>query len=194
MESLKFDSIDIMNDVKHMSYYIESNIDVIETLKKIRFTGEDFEWHWGFVNWKNKSVLDLGADMGSTAECFLDAGANKVIAVEGNKNLYDQLSEYAKTNQRTVPIHRYIANKDDLIYLFSLYSDFIDIAKIDIEGAEKFLLDLPGDIFKSIKEYAIECHSIDILNNVSNTLNNLGFKIVTTKFLTTDISVIHAVL
>lgn len=185
------DSIDIMRDVKYMS---ESNIEyVIETLKKIRFTGEDFKWHWGFVNWKNKSILDLGADIGSTAECFLDAGSNKVIAVEGNKNLYDQLSKYAKTNQMTVPIHRYIANKDDFIYLFSLYSDFVDIVKIDIEGAEIFLLELPDDILKSIKEYAIECHSNDILKDVSNMFNNLGFKIATTKFLTTDISVIHAI-
>lgn len=182
-------------DTIYTSHYLQSNIEyAIEVLKKIRFTGEDFEWHWGFVNWKSKSVLDLGADIGSTAECFLDVGANKVIAVEGNKNLYDQLYEYAKTDQRIIPIHKYIANKDDLIYLFSLYSDFIDIAKIDIEGAEKFLLDLPDDILKSIKEYAIECHSKDILNNVSNTFNDLGFKIATTKFLTADISVIHAIL
>ncbi len=167
---------------------------VIETLKKIRFTGEDFDWHWGFVNWKNKSILDLGADIGSTAECFLDAGANKVIAVEGDKNLFDQLSEFAKINQRTVPIHKYIANKDDLRNLFSLYSDFTDIAKIDIEGAEKFLLDLPNDMLKSIKEYAIECHSKDILNSISKRFISLGFKIHTIKFLTTDISVIHVIL
>lgn len=179
-------------DVKRMSYYLESNIEyAIEILKKIRFTGEDFEWHWGFANWKNKSILDLGADIGSTAECFLDAGSKKVIAVEGNKNLYDQLFEYAKTNQRIIPIHKYIANKDDLIYLFSLYSDFIDIAKIDIEGAEKFLLDLPDDILRSIKEYAIECHSKDILNKILEKFKNLGFKITEPKYLTNNISVIH---
>jgi predicted RNA methylase len=176
-----------------MSYYTDNIEYVIEALKKIRYTGEDFDWHWGFVDWKNKSVLDLGADIGSTAECFLDVGSNKIIAVEGNKDLYDRLYQYSETDQRIVPIHKYIANKEDLKYLLSSYGEFTDVAKIDIEGAEKFLLELQDDVIKNIKEYAIECHSKDLLANISNMFNSKGYKITTTKFLTKDISVIHAI-
>lgn len=40
----------------------------------IKSTNEDFDYHYGFkdISWNDKIILDLGADYGSTAECFLE--------------------------------------------------------------------------------------------------------------------------
>jgi len=46
---------------------------------------EDYNECWGCVSYKDKTVLDLGADYGSTVYYFLKNGAKKVIAVEGDK-------------------------------------------------------------------------------------------------------------
>src|SRR4030042_374590 len=48
------------------------------------FIDEDYNHHWGFADFKGKSVLDLGADYGSTAWFFIEKGAKLVVAVEGD--------------------------------------------------------------------------------------------------------------
>jgi fibrillarin-like rRNA methylase len=142
----------------------------------IRNTGENFEDHWGFINWKNKQILDIGADFGSTAECFLAVGASKIYASEGDNNLYNQLIEYAKDKPNIVPNKKWISSPADFIDLFNNFK--VDIVKMDIEGAEIHLLGVPDDILKSIKEYAIECHSIYIMNAILERFKNLNFDVV----------------
>ena len=52
---------------------------------------EDYNKMYGFLDYTNKKVIDIGADIGSTALFFLDKGANIVLAVEGNKERYKEL-------------------------------------------------------------------------------------------------------
>lgn len=156
----------------------------------IRLTGEDFEFHYGFINWRNKVILDIGADFGSTAECFLACGATKVYAIEGNENFYSKLVEFAKGKQ-IVPIKKFINSPNDFIDLFNNFK--ADIIKIDCEECEVHFLDIPGDIIRSTKEYVIECHSPNILSKMLDRLKNLGYDIATVKNLSNIISLIHAI-
>lgn len=142
----------------------------------IRCTGENFEYHWGFVDWKNKTVLDIGADYGSTAECFLSVGASKIYASEGDEKLYDQLVEYAKDKPNIIPNRKWINNPSDFIDLFNNFK--ADIVKIDCEGAEEHLLKVPDEILKSIKEYVIECHGEEITKRIIERFRDLKFDIL----------------
>lgn len=146
---------------------------------KIRYTGEDFEYHWGFIDWKNKVVLDIGADYGSTAECFLSVGASKVYASEGDEKLYNQLVEYAKDKPNIIPNRKWIGGPTDFIDLFNNFKT--DIVKIDCEGAEEHLLGVPDDILRSNKEYVIECHGQEPTKKISEKLRSLKFDIVETR-------------
>ena len=157
---------------------------------KIKYTQESFEDHWGFINWKNKIVLDIGADYGSTAECFIAYGASKVFASEGDEKLYSQLVQYAKGKPNIIPSKKWIQNPNDFIDLFNKFKDSkIDIYKIDCEKAEIYLLDISNDMLRSIKEYAIECHTPDILSKISNKFKSAGFEIKNTKFIGTNLGI-----
>lgn len=156
----------------------------------IEWSGENFEWHWGFVDWKNKTILDIGADFGSTAKCFLAVGATKVIASEGNDQYYEKLVQYAKDKSNIIPDKRWIGSASDFIYLFNTFK--VDIVKMDCEGGERYLLDVPDNIIASIKEYAIECHSQDITNKMIQKLKDLKYNILRVEPLAEGYNVIHA--
>lgn len=164
----------------------------------ISFTGENFEQHWGFIDYQNKTILDIGADYGSTTECFLTYGAKTVYAIEGDENLYNQLTEYSK-DKPIIPIKIWINKTEDFVYLFELINGSIDTnnqfqidcAKIDCEGAEIYLLDVPDYLLKNIKEYAIECHSERILIDIKRKFENIGFEILGTINIAKSINVVH---
>jgi hypothetical protein len=119
--------------------------------------GEDYEKHWNYVDFKDKVVLDLGADHGSTVSFFFQKGAKKVIAVEGDLNEFKKLQYIFGNDKDVTCILLWIDTPGHFIDLFTKYNP--DIVKIDIEGNEKFLLDIPQEVFRSIKEYLIEIHS-----------------------------------
>ena len=52
---------------------------------------EDYRQDYGMVDYAEKVVLDLGADVGSSADYFLRCGARRVVAVEGHPALYQEL-------------------------------------------------------------------------------------------------------
>jgi len=121
----------------------------------------NYEGHLGIVDWMNKSVLDIGADTGTSAEFFLEKGAKVVVAVEGYDSEYKQLEK----NEKLFPPGKLILNElflircpDDLTYLITKW-DWVDIVKIDIEGAEIHLVYVPDDIFSIPREYVIDFHS-----------------------------------
>ena len=56
----------------------------------------DLDTHWGWLDVEGKVVLDVGADYGSTADFFLQRGAARVIAVEGDPRSFRRLEALAK--------------------------------------------------------------------------------------------------
>ncbi|MEM5821209.1 MAG: FkbM family methyltransferase [Candidatus Aenigmatarchaeota archaeon] len=51
----------------------------------------------------------------------------------------------------------------------------IDIAKIDCEGCEKFLVSVDDDLIKQIPEWIIECHSLEISRLIFRKFIKNGF-------------------
>lgn len=122
-----------------------------------RWHNEDFDNSLGFVDYSGMVVLDIGADYGSTPYYFLQDGAKKVIALEAHRSYAAALGRYAAQEPRLEGFHQRISCACDFEQLFSEYKP--DIAKIDCEGCEGFLLDASDEVLSMVPEYVIEIHN-----------------------------------
>ena len=118
---------------------------------------EDYEVHWGFADYKDKVILDIGADYGSTADFFLHKGARNVIAIECHPEHFQRLEALAKENPGMVAINMRIASATDFLVLLKQYD--VDIMKVDCEGCEAWLLELDDVALSQVPEYLVEIHS-----------------------------------
>jgi hypothetical protein len=138
------------------------------------YIDEDYNHHWGFTDFKGKTVLDLGADYGSTAWFFLKKGAKSVVAVEGDPERAKKLgansvkygfSSFEETINSPKDIERFLEN-----YQF-------DVAKVDIEGAETNLLNCRNELLEKVPLWMIESHSDALTLAISNRFEELGFNV-----------------
>lgn len=137
---------------------------------------ENYDYEYGKLDYRNKRVLDLGADYGSTAEYFLEKGAIEVVAVEGHKVLYGQLVENCKWLKNVIPVFLFITEPKQISELIEKYKP--DIIKSDLDGYEIHLLKIPDIILSSVNEYTLEIHSMELLNmSIEKFLGN-GYQIV----------------
>ena len=148
---------------------------------------EDYDRHWNYTSFKNKVVLDLGADYGSTAYYFLRRGASKVIAVEGDPKLASKLRLNFQNDERVIPIEKFIDSPKKIEMLISQYNP--DLVKVDIEGAERYILNMAN--FAQVKEWLIETHSKDVHDILSKFLIDHAFQIRSIDY-EGDIRIIHA--
>ena len=86
--------------------------------------------HWGFLDVKDKVILDLGCSPFhssiSTPQYFIEKGASKVIGID--------LGYMQWTNDKLIMIPMTIQNTKQIQDLLAIYKP--DIIKADIEGAE----------------------------------------------------------
>ncbi len=136
---------------------------------------EDYNTHWKYFSFKNKIVLDLGADYGSTAWFFGENGASKVVAVEGDKLFFKRLQKFSQRYHYIVPIELVINSGEDIKRLISMYSP--DIVKVDIEGAERFLIDFSGECLNMVKEWLIETHDPNLSRKIVEKFAAVGFAV-----------------
>lgn len=139
---------------------------------------EDYDKHWNYVSFKNKVVLDLGADYGSTASYFLYRGAKRVVAVEGNEQFAKALWKNFKKNNKVTPIELFINSSSDIDNLINQYTP--DVIKVDIEGCELSLLSCQN--IEQVKEWLIECHSPQIHDKIKTLFLQKGFKAKTIEY------------
>lgn len=106
--------------------------------------------NYGMFDYKNKTVVDIGAEVGSTAVFFILRGAKKVYCVEhfqDNREIY--ASKVAKD------LADIIKNKIEYVNFERLNLLGGDILKCDAEGFEQ---NLPPYYICRFKEYAIGVH------------------------------------
>jgi len=127
---------------------------------------------YGFVDVKDRTVLDIGADWGSTPHFFITRGAKSVIAVEGGRNHYDEMVKNLKDESRVLPIYLFIRETEDMVKLIKNLHP--DIVKIDCEGCEQALVNVPQDVLRIPREYVIEIHSEELIESIHKSLND-GF-------------------
>jgi hypothetical protein len=125
-------------------------------------------------DFKDKIILDVGADFGTTAHYFLSKGAKKVICVESLKECYDGLV----INSKILNIHPVLLNilsSADWEKILSEY-DF-DIVKSDCEGGEAYLINVNDFLIKKAGEWIIEVHPWVDRENLKEKFIKNGFKL-----------------
>jgi len=138
------------------------------------YSNENYDECWGFVSYKNKVVLDLGADYGSTAYYFLKRGAKKVIAVEGDESLALKLVHNYGRDPRVKCIYKWISSPKDIEQLIRLQPDMV---KVDIEGAEVHIAKVCPELLLSVKEWVIEVHEKEVYEELLKLFLSLKFKV-----------------
>jgi hypothetical protein len=134
--------------------------------------------HWcDIYDLQDKIVLDLGCGWineghMSTPEYFLSRGSKKIIGIDSTKNEIDRLIELYPSH---IFIHKVINSTQDLSELISEHKP--DLIKMDIEGSEIYLKDIPKQVFYSVKEFAIEYHNPECKKVIINKFEELGFKV-----------------
>jgi len=146
-----------------------------------------YEKIYGIIDYQDKTVLDLGADVGSTADYFLQKGALVVFAVEADVVRFAQL----KTNIRAIlkdpqfetvkPTYATVDNAELLAGYFFLMRP--DVVKYDLDAPggkyfERLLLELPENCLRLVPEYLVEIHTRPMARKLFDYFKIYGFKLV----------------
>jgi FkbM family methyltransferase len=154
-------------------------------------------------DYKGKSVLDIGGFYGETAVFFANQGAKKIIIYEPVKMHYEIIRKNMALNAVNLEFHEEgmgakngqlcinydvaglgfgLTNKGKNTLTIDTKSatDIIsqsqaDIAKIDCEGAEINLVDVPKDILRLIQFYIIETHTKALQEAITKKFSEAGF-------------------
>jgi predicted RNA methylase len=138
-------------------------------------TGEDFNKHWGFADCKNKLILDIGGANGDTADYFLEKGARVVIAIDCSSELIQQCRRNSKEfNLPIVCICMRIDSSEKWIQILQMFQP--EAVKVDCEGCEIYLKDVPSEIISLVPEFLIETHSDEIQNILENKFRSEGYE------------------
>jgi len=143
---------------------------------------ENSEHHWPFLDTKNKIVLDLGCGRHDTSIFeqsspiyFGNKGAKKIIALDARQGEIDYFNSNNPDPEKYVFGCKMIENTNDILSLIKEYQ--IDVLKIDIEGYENRMYDLTKDDMSNISDLGIEYHSLEILDKITEKIEEWGFKI-----------------
>jgi len=130
---------------------------------------------YGELDYRGKSVLDIGADVGGSANWFLERGARHVIAVEASPRFYECLRVNAERLGNVTAILLEISNYHDISGL--ILASKPDIIKMDCEGCEVHLTDVPNSILSLTPEYVLETHGTQIFNAVTDKFHRNGYTV-----------------
>lgn len=140
---------------------------------------EDYSQMW-VMDVAGKTVIDIGADRGSTAAHFLRWGASKVICVEGSEEMCVQLLENLPLLQyRVDPVNLLVTDGETMTQALSYPAE---IVKIDIEGGEEHLLGVSPEIIRGHEAYMIEFHYTVDVDAIKRYLESCGFESKTVIF------------
>jgi SAM-dependent methyltransferase len=145
--------------------------------------------HWGFLNVKDKIVLDLGCGINSefapTPWYFInDKKAKYVVGVDSSQPSYDWFKQ-------NFVVKNFISIMDwvDRWEKIQMYIDYWkpEVIKMDIEGSEILMGPLDDRLFDNVNEVAIEYHNLACLLTIENKLKQVGFQLKYYKFEHLDI-------
>lgn len=139
------------------------------------YLSEDFNLQYGMIDYNGKIVLDIGADYGSTADYVLSKGAKLVIAVEGSIRYARNLRRNAKILKDVIPVCLWITQPETVAQLIQKHRP--DVAKVDCEGCEVHLFNVPDDIFSLIPEYVIETHGDKLFEMMMTKCNRTNYEV-----------------
>jgi hypothetical protein len=146
---------------------------------------ENSEHHWTHFNVKNLIVLDLGCGLFNLPVSFEQSspiwignqGADKVIGIDGNPSEIDYFNSNNPDPKKYTFAHKMISSADDIRSLLSEYKP--TAIKCDIEGHEMHFYDITKEDMKNVVELAIEYHTYEILERITQKIEEWGFEIHT---------------
>lgn len=150
---------------------------------------ENYENDYGTTDYKDKTVLDIGADYGSTAYFFLQKGAKKVIAVEGDADLCIKLLENVSADHRVSPVLVWIDSYKSMSRLIRIFKP--DITKADCEGCEIYFKYVPDDVLRICPEYMVETHGDTTWFDLRDKFSKAGFKLKSIREWTRQVRLCH---
>lgn len=117
---------------------------------KVRFNrlqeGNDaYEKFYGLIDYQDKRVIDIGAEVGTTANYFLSKGAREVFAYEVNPILKAELERNFSGDPRVHVMERWRGEE----------LPFADILKIDCEMCEYMLSESQ---LQKFEQWAVAVH------------------------------------
>jgi len=136
---------------------------------------EDFEKYKVF-DYQDKVVLDIGGFCGETAVIFHNWWkCKKVIVFEPNPRYYGYIMRNVALNNVNADIYSQAVTNSNFARI--LAQNDIDIAKIDCEGCEMFLLQVPCYLLRRVPEYVLEIHSFRLYTQLRFKFKECGFKV-----------------
>jgi predicted RNA methylase len=125
-------------------------------------------------------VLDVGGYCGETAFLFKKWGATEVIVYEPNRALVQHARENLHLNGVKGNVHELSVNTScsdkSISWIKVLEYDF-EVAKVDCEGCENYLLDLSDEELRIVPKWVIECHSPQTLKRLCEKFLRAGFTV-----------------
>lgn len=199
--------------------YLKNNHRLVGDDRMINFIGGSIEYWLKDFDFQKKRVLDIGGFLGDTAVLFSSEGASHITIYEPVLEYVAWIQRNVETNNIDAEIHaKGIGDKDksmeinynsldDSIGLFpdrglnkmiiglENISDVVknshaDIAKLNCEGGEKYLISVPENILRLIPEWIIQTHSPQIRQSILEKFTNAGFKIKNDYVLSYETSII----
>jgi len=136
----------------------------------------DYDEMYGSLDYTGKTVLDIGADYGTTAEYFLlERGAMMVFVSERNEEWVMKLHEMAAENPRVKVLPPMTVE----LLTSWLIEHVPHIVKVDCEGCEQALLNIAPALLHYAQAWVIETHTRMLLNELRERFRLLGFRIET---------------
>lgn len=154
----------------------------------------------------NKVVLDIGGYQGETAVFFSRMGAKKVVIYEPVVSHHELIKRNMLLNGVTAELHEEgIGNVDGTQTIHYettgigfgtlskgqydmeikvrnvasvLEESHADVAKLDCEGAEDSLVNVPSEVIRKIDLYIVEVHTDKTREAIIRKFNNSGFSLV----------------
>lgn len=122
--------------------------------------------HWNGLNVKDRCVLDLGCGLfgqpieWNTPTYFLDNGATHVFGVDSDGSSFDRIHWYSHSRgvwkDQLIFDYNTISSSEDLER--AIWSVKPDVIKCDIEGAERYFMDVDANTMVNVLEVAVEYH------------------------------------
>jgi hypothetical protein len=153
-------------------------------MKQHNIISENSEHHWPYLNTKNEILLDLGCGRHDTSDLYQSSavylgekGATKVIAIDGNSSEIDYFNSTNLDKTKYTFLHRTILSSGDVLSLIKEYNP--TVIKCDIEGYETSFYDITKKEMNNIVEFGLEYHTLDILEKMTQKIQEWGFNIHT---------------
>jgi hypothetical protein len=141
-------------------------------------TSEDPSVHWSFLPKEGQTILDLGSGINSeftpTPMYWVQNKAKMVYGVDPSQDSYNWYKQNFNV-KNFIQVMDYV----DRLEKFELYFRAVkpDVAKIDVEGAEIFMMGLKPETLEGCRHIGIEYHNLSCLLACEHLFNDNGYDI-----------------